>query len=126
MYHPDDGKPEFIELYSPGKVYMDLQDLAMEVALKDESPQSPVPLSDHSRIIPPGSFLVVTKNSRKFMDAYHLELNGQWVEVRALGSLNNSEGSVYLTDRNGEILDMAIYVSSTTGRGSVLSVFPAR
>jgi len=109
MYDPLDGKPEYIELFHPGQDFVDLHDLALDVVSEGTSPVSPVPLSDHSRIYSPGEYLVVTKNMPHLMDAYNLDLSGQWVEVKKMDRMQNSGGTVFLTDRTGSIVDMASY-----------------
>lgn len=109
MYDPLDGKPEYIELFHPGQDFVDLHDLALDVVTEGTSPVSPVPLSDHSRIYSPGEYLVVTKNMPHLMDAYNLDLSGQWVEVKKIDGMQNSGGTVFLTDRTGSIVDMASY-----------------
>ncbi|MEN8227534.1 MAG: lamin tail domain-containing protein [Bacteroidota bacterium] len=109
MYDPEEGAPEFIELFHPGEDFVDLRDLSLDVGSGGISPVSPVPLSDHSRIISPGEYLVVSRNVDQLMDAYNLELSGQLLEVKKLDGLNNSGGTVYLTDRAGAIVDMALY-----------------
>ncbi len=109
MYDPVEGAPEYIELFHPGDGFFDLRDLSLDVGSGDASPVSPVPLSDHSRIISPGEYLVVSRNVAHLMDSYNLELSGKLLEVKELDGLYNSGGTVYLTDRTGAIVDMALY-----------------
>jgi hypothetical protein len=109
MYDPLDGKPEYIELFHPGQGFIELRDLALDVVAEGTTPDSPVPLSDHSRICAPGEFLVVTKNISHLVNAYNLDLSGQWVEVKKMAGMQNSGGTVYLTDRAGSIVDRVSY-----------------
>ena len=109
MYDPVEGAPEYIELYIPGNGFYDLRDLAMDVVSDDSSPISPTPLSDHSRIISPGEYLVVTRNLLHLMDAYNLELSGRWIGVKEMRGMVNSGGAVTLTDRAGSVVDRAFY-----------------
>jgi hypothetical protein len=46
------------------------------------------------------------------MDAYQLEVSGQWVEVEGLAGIKKSSGVVYLTDRAGQVVDRVTYNDS--------------
>ncbi|MCK5135607.1 MAG: lamin tail domain-containing protein [Bacteroidales bacterium] len=109
MYDPVDWAPEYIELYNPGNRLFDLQDLSVDVVKKGASPANPLPLSGLSRIFPPGEYLVITRSVPHLMDAYYLELSGRWLERGGVAELINSGGTIYLTNRSGEIMDMANY-----------------
>jgi Lamin Tail Domain len=109
MYDPEEGKPEYVELYLPGEKFYDLQDLSIHLVKEGGSPESPVALSSCSRLILPGQYLVLTKSVAHLVDAYGLQLSGQWVEVEELPALYNSSGSIYLTDRAAQVVDMAVY-----------------
>jgi len=76
---------------------------------EDGSPDDPVPLSLHSRLVQPGQYLVLTECVPHLEEAYDLEVSGQWVEVGGLPRMNNSSGRIYLTDRAGQVVDMAVY-----------------
>ncbi len=109
MYHPEDGGAEFVELCVPGNNYYDLQDLSLGVTFDEELPGLLVPLSDHSRIISPGQYLVVSRNISHLTDFYNLEISGWWIGLQEMSELKNSGGTVYLTDRAGSVVDVAIY-----------------
>ena len=109
MYDPAEGYPEYIELAIPGTRFYDLRELAIHVVEEGEPADDPLPLSDHSRLMVPGSFLVVTECVEHLRDAYHLESSGQWVEVESMKTLVNGGGTIYLTDRAGNVVDMVHY-----------------
>ena len=109
MYDPLDGKPEYIELYNPGDDFFDLRELSLNVLKEGTEPVSPIPLSDHSRLVSPGEYLVVTRSIPHLMEAYHLELTGRWIEVKSMAVMQNPGGTVMLTDRSGAMVDMAFY-----------------
>lgn len=111
MFDPEEGDPEFIELHLPGDRYYDLQDLAIHLLEKEGTPDQPIALSPHSRLIYPGQFLVVTDCVPHLRDRYQLERSGQWVEVEELPGMKNSSGMIYLTDRAGRVVDRATYSS---------------
>jgi hypothetical protein len=109
MYDPAEGCPEYIELALPGNRFYDLRDLAMHVVDEGAPADDPLPLSDHSRLMLPGSYLVVTACVEHLREAYHLPRSGQWVEAKGLKMLNHSRGTLYLTDRAGNVVDRADY-----------------
>ena len=109
MYDPEEGKPEYVELFLPGDKLVDLQDLAIHLEEEGDSPEHPIALSPHSRLFLPGQFLVLTNCVPQLEEAYGLEVSGQWVEVPGLPGLKNSSGNIYLTDRAGQVVDMAVY-----------------
>lgn len=109
MYDPEEGFPPYVELYLPGESFIDLQDLAIHLVEEGGSPDNPIALASHSRLFLPGQYLVLTSCVAQLRDAYQLDLTGRWVEVEALAGLKRSSGVIYLTDRSGQIVDMAIY-----------------
>jgi len=53
--------------------------------------------------------LCVLTGTQGVHDAYHLELNGKWLEMDNWRTLNNSGGIILLTDRAGQTVDLAPY-----------------
>ncbi len=109
MFDPEEGDPEYVELFLPGDEYYDLQDLAIHLVEEEGLPDHPVALTSHSRLLIPGQYLVLTECEAQLRDRYQLEVSGQWVEVEELPGMNHSSGTIYLTDRAGQIVDMAKY-----------------
>jgi hypothetical protein len=109
MYDPDEGSPSFVELFLPGEEVYDLQDIAIHMVEEGGSPDNPVALSPHSRLFLPGQYLVLSGCVPQLMEAYTLELSGQWVEVEALSSIKKNSGIIYLTDRAGQVVDRVSY-----------------
>jgi len=73
------------------------------------SPDHPLPISSESRIVLPAQFLVLTSCVAWLEEAYGLIPSGAWVEMENLPPMKNSEGSLYLTDRNGATVDLLTY-----------------
>ena len=109
MYDPLEEAPEYVELFLSGREVLDLQDLSIHLVEEGGSPDHPIVLSTHSRLIQPGQYLVLTSCVPHLMDAYTLDLSGQLVEVEGLTGLNNSSGIIYLTDRAGNVVDRVEY-----------------
>jgi hypothetical protein len=109
MYSPEEGDAEYIELYHPGPGCTDLKNLALDVVREGESPEGFIPLSDHSRILSPGEFVVLTRDKDHLVESYHLQVSGCWTEVSDLKSLPATGGMIYLADRSGNTIDLAMY-----------------
>jgi hypothetical protein len=109
MYQPLEGNPEFVELYNPGPGYYDLQDLAIQVSNPGEEPGGLYPLSTVSRLFCPGKYLVLSSGTDWLKQTYGLVPSGLWVEVEHMPVLKNAGGTVYLCDRSGARVDLAVY-----------------
>jgi len=109
MYDPLDGAAEYIELYNAGLHHADIRELAIDVTSEGEDQKRLIPLSDHSRILGPGEYLVLTRSIAHLMNSYDLEISGSWVELEDIVSLPNEEGQVWLMDRSGNGIDIVSY-----------------
>lgn len=109
MYNPEEGFAEYIELYNPGQYYVDITELGIDVGGLDEKQEGLEPLSDHSRIMGPGEYLVLCGSTHHLMDSYQLELSGSWVELKNFPALPDGEGRIWLSDRSGMGIDAVSY-----------------
>jgi hypothetical protein len=109
MFHPVEGNPEYIELFNPGSRLIDLNDYALDIVGEGAVPDRLVAVSSVSRILFPGAYAVVTRDTRYLMHAYGLPVSGSWVEMASLESMPDKSGEVYLTDRAGNTMDVAVY-----------------
>jgi hypothetical protein len=107
MYDPQDGFPEYVELYNPGPGYFDVKDLALHIVDTGALPEHPAPLSSQSRIFLPEQYLVLTACIPQLQETYGLDPSGSWVEVEGMPQMKNTGGSIYLTDRAGTLVDRA-------------------
>jgi hypothetical protein len=109
MYDPMDGKAEYVELCLQGDRVVDLADFSIHMVEEEGFPDQPVALSSRSRLFLPGQYLVLTPSAGQLMHGYGLETSGRWVELEDWPGLKNSSGKIYLTDRAGNVVDMAVY-----------------
>ena len=105
MFAPREGAPEYVELFNPGPGYFDLLDLCLDISEESGTRENLAPVSSHSRLIPPGAYLVLTENVEYLVDAYHLEMDGRWVGMKPWKGLGNQGGFISLTDRAGQTVD---------------------
>ncbi|MCK4749003.1 MAG: lamin tail domain-containing protein, partial [Bacteroidales bacterium] len=109
MYDPPDWAPGYIELFNPGNRYFDLQNMSLDIVKLNAMPDHPIPLTGHSRILGPGEYAVISRDIRHLMDAYELDVSGCWLETKHLPGFPGSEGTIYLTERSGNLVDRAHY-----------------
>jgi hypothetical protein len=109
MFDPEEDCPAYVELYLPGDRFYDLQDLSIHLVEEGGSPDSPLALASHSRLVLPGQYLVVTECIQQLEEVYRLPISGCWVEVDGMSRMKRSSGTIYLTDRAGNMIDMATY-----------------
>ncbi len=109
MYDPLEGAAEYIELFNSGPSFMDIREMGFDVTDEGAEPDGLVPLSDRSRIMGPGEYLVLTGDMDHLMDSYGLEVSGSWVELKEFGSLPDGGGRIWLTDRAGNAIDAVSY-----------------
>ncbi len=109
MYDPLVGAAEYVELFNPGPYYLDLRELGLDVTGEGEKQDGLLPLSDRSRIMGPGEYIVLTEDVDHLMDSYGLEVSGSWVELEDFKSLPDGGGRIWLCDRSGNGIDVVSY-----------------
>jgi len=109
MFKPREGAAEYIELYNPGQHFVDIRDLGLDVTGVEEGQDELRPLSDHSRIMGPGEYLVLTGQVDHLMDSYGLDISGRWLELENFESLPDGGGRIWLCDRTSNGIDVVSY-----------------
>ncbi|MGM0475111.1 MAG: lamin tail domain-containing protein [Bacteroidota bacterium] len=108
MYDPPEGAPEFIELHNPGDLFYDLGKMCLDVAKEGGSLTDPEIIGEHSRVLPPGGYAVLSGSSSGGI-VYGTEHPEKWLRVENMPALYNGGGTVYLTDRSGNVIDLVHY-----------------
>jgi len=109
MFDPLEGYPWFIELFFPGPGYLDLADLCVGLADTGSTPSTFKPLSPCSRITGPGELVVFTGDLDRFLHVYDFGPSGKWVGLEGMPGMPVRGGSVFIADRSGQTVDMAVY-----------------
>ena len=109
MYDPSEGSVEYIEIYNPGQRFIDLRDLGLALSSEEEPFDKILRLSEYSRMMAPGDYLVLSESIPWLRDAYGLEISGSWVELEEMMSLPDGGGKIWLTDRSGNTVDVVSY-----------------
>lgn len=94
------GGSEFIELYNRSDKTVDISDLC--IANEKEKPGC---LHDHSYLLFPGNYIILTHNSENIKRDYYTPVSKNFIETADMPRLNNSEGSIYIYDKGLNIID---------------------
>lgn len=112
MYDPVSGGSAYIEIYNPGKSYYDLDDLRLEIREPGAMVGKSVMLSEHSRLLFPGQYVVFCKHDYALKSEW---ATGEGVTVIGLDDwkqLPPGGACIRLTDRSGRSIDQVCYDDS--------------
>jgi hypothetical protein len=112
MYDPVDDGNEYFELHNPGEDFLDLHDLRFRVTPAGSMEGKLVELSMDSHLLAPGGYVVFTGNSRALREEWELDRGVGVSEPVEWRSLPNSGGTLQITGRGGEVLDICCYHDS--------------
>lgn len=110
LYEPLDNACEFIELYNTSFNFFDLHDIW--IGLRDGRTNEIKNLSrvsKDSRLMYPGQYIVLSKDSHFFTLNTDNNNHGNFVTIDNLPTLNNSGGTLVLLDTSNTIIDEFTY-----------------
>lgn len=117
MYAPATGTPEWVELFNTRPDSVDLA--GWRVGNRSQS--SRYEIAAASVVIAPGAYLVITKDTALFRQAYPStpSAEGKLVQVSSLPTFlwNNNGDAVVLLDQRAVVMDSVQYSSSWGGTG---------
>lgn len=102
MVAPLPGDPEWIELYNPTEIPIDLA----HWYLSDQDTTKKKCITQESIQLSPSEFLIITETP------FFLSNSVQWIQM-ALPSLNNDQDAIYLFDFKQNLIDCAHYSTSS-------------
>lgn len=109
MYDPEEGMPEFIELYNHSKNFLDLRDFRIGLSEIAGIPGNIYFITGESYLLASGSFLVITPDRVSLMQHYELQESGRLMEPDGMPALVNTGGYIYLYNRSGQVIDYMLY-----------------
>ncbi len=108
MYDPQNGEPEWIEIYNSQEDSINLNQWTISDVLT-----TPAAVSiNQNVVVPPKSYFVFAKDSS--ISSYHQNLTSKYFVIE-LPVLNNDKDGVVLKDNNGSAIDSVFYNSSWGG-----------
>jgi hypothetical protein len=107
MYAPSGGEPEWIELYNKSNSDINIKDWIIEDITSSYT------LTDDELILPPESFLVISR-SAAIVNFYSISSQ---LLITQIPQLNNNGDAVVIKNQNGRIIDSVNYNSSWGGTG---------
>lgn len=112
MYDPVPGGCEYIEIRNHGKDCYDLYDLGIRISEPGSEGGSVVGLSDVSRILLPGEYVVLTRSGYALKQEWQLEDNIAVFTVPSMHALTDDGACIALTNRAGRVIDQVCYHDS--------------
>lgn len=111
MYSPSSSEPEWIEIYNGTSDAVEIQNWKFS----DSAGRSnPIIISQISRSIPPGEYLVIAKTNGLTLNHPFLD-TGRIIVITSFPTLNNDRDQVFLFDAGQQIVDRVNYHSAWGG-----------
>lgn len=113
MYSPPLGQPEWIELFNPQQISVDVQNWSFS----DSDSSARLIITNNHFIVVPQTFLVIAPDST-ISNSYDLN-NSPLLTIKNFPRLNDNLDKIFVFDANNNIIDEVAYVSSWGGSDSV-------
>ena len=109
LFNPKTGGEDYVELYNRSTKLVDISTLRLANRNSSGAVASMRTLSDTARYLPPGGYIVFTKDAALLGQAYFVQDPAAVQPVAALPSYPNEKGTVVVTDTSGLIIDEVAY-----------------
>ena len=108
LYNPKDDGVDFIELYNRSNKIIELKTLNLS-SYKNNVLSEIEPISSDGYLMFPGDYTVVTTDIAKVKSQYYTSNPNGFNEMNSFPSFNNDSGSVAISKKNGDIIDVVRY-----------------
>ena len=105
LFNPFPEGEDFVEIYNLSEKEFPLDKLYLASRNKDLQLTQIYPLSGKNYLLPPKSYLAVTKNTNAIFPFYLIECPECLQQIAKMPSYNNDEDFVVLLNENMEIID---------------------
>ena len=109
LFNPKTGFEDYIELYNRSTKLVDISSLRLANRNSIGAVASMRTLSDTARYLPPGGYIVFTKDATLLAQAYFVQDPAAVHPVAGLPAYPNEKGTVVVTDTSGLIVDEVTY-----------------
>ncbi len=106
---PYPGGVDFVELYNVSNKVFDLQDMSLATLDDTGAVNSIEPITEEGFLFFPAEYIVITSAPEIIKDQYFTSNPDRFAEISDMPSYNNSEGTVILIKRDGEIIEQFTY-----------------
>lgn len=127
LFNPHPGGARYVEIYNRSDKPVDVWDLMLASMDTLEGVLTTVHhISDESRLMMPGDYLVLTRDSSGVKRHYLTPFPGRIIELPSMPRMTNADGVVVLATRGHTIIDMLAYTEEmhlsllTSARGVAL------
>ncbi|HZG00308.1 MAG TPA: lamin tail domain-containing protein, partial [Chitinophagales bacterium] len=109
MFNPPSFGSDYVELYNRSDKHLDAASLKLWNEDATGQPAGGTKVSVESRVMAPGSYLLVTKDTAWVRSYYPVHNTDAFAKVTSTPSWNDDAGTVILTNANDVILDRLTY-----------------
>ncbi|MEJ6982140.1 lamin tail domain-containing protein [Pedobacter sp. P351] len=103
LFNPRTGGADFIEIYNNSNHLFDLKDISVSTIKAPDSIINRKKLTDNSKTLEPGAYLVLTTDPDNIKAEYHTENPHAFLKVASMPAFNNAEGSVVILSGESRI-----------------------
>ena len=104
LFNPLTGSDDFVEVYNNSNKFIDLQNWSL-ANLENDSVDNYKAITDHPKLILPGEFVLLTKNTQGVENDYLNAATTTFLKMEILPTYSNDEGDVYLINNLNIIVD---------------------
>ena len=104
LFNPFTGSDDFVEIYNNSNKFIDLQGWSL-ANLDNDSIDNYKPLTNQPKLILPGEFKLLTKNTQGVINDYFNAVTATFINMETLPTYSNDEGDVYLINNLNEVVD---------------------
>ncbi len=108
LFNPFPGSDDFVEIYNNSTKFINLQSWSLANFENDSIANYKV-LTDQPKLIFPGEFVLLTKNTQGVENDYFKVETSAFLEMEKLPTYSNDEGDVYLINNLNSVIDAFHY-----------------
>jgi hypothetical protein len=109
LFNPKTGGEDYVELYNRSSKLVDLSTLHLANRNSSGAVASIKQLSDTPRYLPPGGYILITKDAALLTQAYFVRDPSAVHTIPGLPSYPNEKGTVVVVDSSGQGVDEVAY-----------------
>jgi len=108
LFNPYTGGSDFVEIYNNSNKFINLQGWSL-ANLENDSIDNFKALTNNSKLILPGEFVLLTKDEQAVENDYMNSVSDAFLQMEALPTYSNDEGEVYLLNNLNMVTDSFHY-----------------
>jgi hypothetical protein len=104
LFNPFTGSNDFVEIYNNSSKFINIQGWSLG-NLENDSIDNYKNLTDQPKLISPGEFVLLTKNTEGVVNEYLNAVETSFLKMESLPTYSNDKGDVYLINNLNSVVD---------------------